>query len=38
MCRPDEFGCQQMISGMKGAKDAELARIEALRVATRLEP
>lgn len=34
MCRPDEFGCQHMISGMERARDAELPRIEELRKAT----
>jgi hypothetical protein len=34
MCRPDEFGCQHMISEMERARDAELARLEELRKAT----
>jgi len=34
MCRPDEFGCQHMISEMERARDEELARLEKLREAT----
>jgi hypothetical protein len=34
MCRPDEFGCQHMISEMERARDEELARLEELRKAT----
>lgn len=34
MCRPDEFGCQHMISEMERARDEEVARLEKLRAAT----